>query len=104
MKALLLVLVVTTTASAETQTPNATRQQELRNLLKHDCGACHGMTLKGGLGSSLLPQDLANKPDALLIETILNGRNGTAMPPWRQFITTEEATWLVQLLKNPQSP
>jgi mono/diheme cytochrome c family protein len=26
------------------------RQAELLHLLKHDCGSCHGMTRKGGLG------------------------------------------------------
>lgn len=89
------------TGLAHAADPEPARQQELRNLLKHDCGACHGMTLKGGLGPALLPEDLANKPDAFLIETILNGRKGTAMPPWHKFITHDEAAWLVDLLKNP---
>ena len=38
--------------------PDATRQAELRYLLKQDCGSCHGMTMKGGLGPALLPQTL----------------------------------------------
>ena len=37
----------------------------------------------------------------LLIETIENGRKGTAMPPWKPFITTSEITWLVNLLRYP---
>ena len=71
-------------------------------MLKHDCGSCHGLTLKGGLGPSLLARDLVNKPDDYLIETIQNGRKGTAMPPWKPFISETETRWLVQqLLKVP---
>ena len=34
------------------------RQDQLRYLLRQDCGSCHGMTLKGGLGPALLPDNL----------------------------------------------
>ncbi len=67
-------------------------------MLKHDCGSCHGLTLQGGLGPPLLAQDLANKPDDYLIDTIQNGRKGTAMPPWKPFISTAETRWLIQTL------
>lgn len=76
------------------------RQDELRNLLNHDCGACHGLTLKGGLGPALLPETLAGKPDDALVATILDGRPGTAMPPWRPFITQDEARWLIGVLRG----
>lgn len=75
------------------------RQQALRDLLKQDCGACHGLTLKGGMGPALLPENLAGKSDDFLADTILNGRQGTAMPPWRPFMSREEALWLVQQLR-----
>jgi cytochrome c55X len=72
------------------------------NMLRQDCGSCHGMTLKGGLGPPLLPESLAGKSDAFLIDTILNGRPDTAMPPWRGFFSPDEAAWLVkQLRKSP---
>lgn len=74
------------------------RQKELLYLLKHDCGSCHGMTLKGGLGPSLLPEALANKPIPWLASTILLGRPGTPMPPWRGFMTPDEAEWLAAKL------
>jgi cytochrome c55X len=76
------------------------RQAELRNLLKNDCGACHGLLLQGGLGLPLQPQNLAQKSDEFLIDTITNGRKGTAMPPWKPFMTQTEITWLVNLLRN----
>ena len=31
------------------------RQAELIHRLKHDCGSCHGMTMKGGLGPPCCP-------------------------------------------------
>jgi cytochrome c55X len=81
--------------------PGAGQQQELRHLIKHDCGSCHGMTLKGGLGPPLTPAALAGKPSALLINSIIHGRPGTAMPPWQGLLSREQAAWIVeQLLKG----
>jgi len=80
--------------------PSPERQSALRNLLNHDCGACHGLTLKGGLGPALLPEALTEKSDDFLITTILNGRPGTAMPPWQPFMTHDEAAWLVGILRK----
>ncbi len=97
MKKLSLLLWVTTTAFAGE--PTFERQTTLRNLLNHDCGACHGLTLKGGLGPSLLPEALADKPDEFLISTILEGRKGTAMPPWQPFMSHDEAAWLLGILR-----
>jgi cytochrome c55X len=80
--------------------PTPARQAELRQLLKNDCGACHGLTLHGGMGPALLPESLAGKPDELLITTILAGRKGTAMPPWQPFMNREEVVWLVGVLRG----
>ena len=82
--------------------PDADRQLVLRNLLKGECGACHGLTLKGGMGPSLLPEALEGKSDEFLADTILNGREGTPMPPWNTFMTRNEANWLVSVLRNPE--
>jgi cytochrome c55X len=76
------------------------RQGQLLYLLKHDCGSCHGMTLKGGLGPPLLPDTLANKPSELLVNTILHGRSGTPMAPWGRFLSEQEARWLVERLQR----
>ncbi|WP_442498626.1 c-type cytochrome [Methylobacter sp. sgz302048] len=100
MRKLLLLIWVSGTALAGE--PSTDRQNALRNMLKHDCGACHGLTLKGGLGPALLPEALAGKSDDFLADTILNGRQGTAMPPWQQFINRDEALWLVKVLHNPE--
>ena len=76
------------------------RQTELLYLLKQDCGSCHGMTLKGGLGPALLPENLNGKPRELLVATIMEGRNGTAMPPWKALLTHDEAEWITVQLQQ----
>ncbi len=80
--------------------PNGARQAELMHRLKHDCGSCHGMTMKGGLGPALLPTDLAEREDAELIHVIMEGREGTPMPPWAFELAKDEAAWLVRRLKE----
>lgn len=100
---LIWVISVVWAGSSLAGEPSPERQTTLRNLLNHDCGACHGLTLKGGLGPSLLPEALAEKPDELLISTILEGRKGTAMPPWQPFMSKDEAAWLVGVLRKPRN-
>ena len=78
--------------------PDSARAAELMYLLRHDCGSCHGMTRKGGLGPSLLPEDLRGRPVQLLVNTVLDGRAGTPMPPWRGQLSPQEAGWLVETL------
>ncbi len=82
-------------ASAEI---DSERQAELLHLLKQDCGSCHGLTMKGGLGPALLPENLTGKPVSFLTYTILEGRPGTAMPPWKFLLKPEEAEWLAGVL------
>ena len=74
------------------------RQQELRHLLSHDCGSCHGLTLRGGLGPALTREALAGKSRQAMVTTILQGRAGTPMPPWSPLLSRQEAEWLVELL------
>lgn len=80
------------------------RQNELLYFVKHDCGSCHGMTLKGGLGPALLPKTLAAKPKAFLITTILEGRKNTAMPPWKPMLSRDDASWIVEQLQSGSIP
>jgi len=80
--------------------PGAKRQRELVNLVRQDCGSCHGMTFRGGLGPPLTPEALRGKPADSLTLTILNGRPGTPMPPWRPFVSEAEAVWIVNRLQN----
>jgi len=92
-----LCMVLALAARAEV---NQARQGEILHLLRQDCGACHGMTLKGGLGPALTAGALRDKPANYLQGVILGGRPGTPMPPWRRFLSWEEVRWLVQQLKS----
>ena len=92
--------VVPALASAGASGPDSVRQKTLIDLLRQDCGSCHGMTLKGGLGPPLLPEALAGKDDAALADTIRNGVSGTPMPPWGFEISPDEARWLVRVMKD----
>jgi cytochrome c55X len=95
---LLLSMTGLSLASAAEPTPG--RQAELIHLLRHDCGSCHGMRLQGGLGPPLTPDRLERLSSEQLSATILHGRPGTPMPPWRPFLTHEEALWLARQLKR----
>ncbi len=87
-----------TTAGAGTL--SSQRKAELTNLVRHDCGSCHGMTLKGGLGNPLLPEIMATYDADVLTEIILDGVPGTPMPPWRELLTIEETQWVVEQLQT----
>ena len=78
--------------------PEPARRVELVHLVRHDCGSCHGLTLKGGLGPALTREALAGKAADGLRATILYGRPGTPMPPWRGFLTEQEVNWVVEVL------
>ena len=82
--------------------PAPGRQAQLAHLLTQDCGSCHGLTLAGGLGPALTPDALDGKPAEYLALVILHGRPGTAMPPWRPFLTPAEADWIARRLKEPR--
>ena len=99
MKVLLFIisLLLVQAASAEISPAG---QQELLYFLRHDCGSCHGMNMNGGLGPPLLPKTLQGKATEFLVNTILEGRAGTAMPPWKSMLSHDEAVWLALQLKK----
>lgn len=95
-----IVFLFACVAAVQADEPSEMRQKELLYLLEQDCGSCHGLTMKGGLGPSLLPGDIAEKPDEGLVDAILEGRPGTPMPPWAFEITEDEAFWLIRQLRE----
>jgi cytochrome c55X len=97
---LLVMFMATCMVAPVVAAPDAARQAELLYLLNQDCGACHGLTRKGGLGPPLLPENLKDRPDSLLVTTILDGRPGTPMPPWRGELSEQDAQWLVGALRR----
>ena len=97
MRSLAILLMLAAPASAEV-TPD--RRIALEHMVTQDCGSCHGLTLKGGLGSPLTAGALANAEPETLATIILDGMPGTAMPPWRPLLTEEEAIWIARYLKE----
>ena len=97
----LLLWVGTLSAAA----PSDERQQSLNYMLKHDCGSCHGMTLKGGLGPSLLPQVLHGKGHTVDSVSLIirHGVPEKAMPPWGPLLDDDEIRWLAQRLLEIES-
>lgn len=81
---------------AATITP--AREKELVHFVRHDCGSCHGLTLRGGLGPPLTPEALKGKPAAYVKAMILDSRPGTAMPHWRPLLPEAEAAWIAETL------
>lgn len=93
-------LIVAASLLVAAAAPDAQRQEELLHRLRHDCGACHGMTLRGGLGPPLLPAELAARDVDELARIVLEGVARTPMPPWRGELSEPEARWLVGRLKE----
>ncbi|MGC3872545.1 c-type cytochrome [Halomonas sp. GXIMD04776] len=83
--------------------PGPNRQAELDTLLYQDCGSCHGMTLRGGLGPSLLPERMERYSAEAITGIILYGVPGTAMPGWSDLLTEEDAAWIAEQLKHDNS-
>ena len=81
-------------------TAGAQDTKRLEHMLKQDCGSCHGLTMKGGLGRPLTPDALADADPQALASIILNGVPGTAMPAWRPILTEDEAMWMANYLKK----
>lgn len=78
------------------------RARALEHMVLQDCGSCHGLTLKGGLGRPLTAEALANAEPEGLALIILDGIPGTAMPPWRPLMTEDEALWIANYLKEKE--
>jgi cytochrome c55X len=76
------------------------RAASLERLVRHDCGSCHGMTLKGGLGPALLASRLSDMASEYLAGVILDGIPGTPMPPWRGLLSEQDAIWIANYLKT----
>lgn len=86
-------------AGAAEQPLSVSRARELVHLVRQDCGSCHGLTLKGGLGPALTAETFRERPAESMVATILHGRPGTPMPPFKGIVSEAEAQWIVQQLQ-----
>ncbi|MEX0344156.1 MAG: cytochrome c [Rhizobiaceae bacterium] len=74
--------------------------EKLEHLVRQDCGSCHGLTLKGGLGRPIDRDRMRQYDREVLRDIILDGVPGTAMPPWRPLISENEAQWIADYLRE----
>ena len=99
--AVLALIVTVAPAAAGEAAPDPVK---LANLVRQDCGSCHGLTLKGGLGKPLTAEQLGPWDRDQLIRIILDGVPGTPMPPWRPLLSEPEARWIADRLKQGNLP
>ena len=98
MRRVVAALMLPLALAASAQEVELARLQSLIRLVRQDCGACHGMHLTGGLGPALTRDALADKPLDALAATIVHGRPGTPMPPWRTMLSDTEVRWIAEQL------
>lgn len=98
---LLTSAALTAAAAFAAGTPLAAQDTtRLTNLVRQDCGSCHGLTLNGGLGKPLTAKALDQWDRDQLAAIILDGVPGTPMPPWRPLLSENEARWIADKLKK----
>lgn len=88
-------------AAAGEANANAAR---LADLVRQDCGSCHGLTMKGGLGKPLTPDHLGAWSREQLVSIVLDGVPGTPMPPWRALLSEGDARWIAERLQQGNLP
>ncbi|HMM90339.1 c-type cytochrome [Bradyrhizobium sp.] len=98
---LVVALVAATVPVSAEEIANAGK---LANLVRQDCGSCHGLTLRGGLGKPLTSENLGAWNREQLVSIILDGVPGTPMPPWRALLSEGDARWIADRLQQGNLP
>jgi cytochrome c55X len=94
----LAFITMATSHSAIAESLSPGRANELERLVRQDCGSCHGMTLKGGLGPDIRAMALSGSDPETIAQIILDGVPGTPMPPWRPLMSEADARWIANYL------
>lgn len=97
--ALILCLALSVGPAGATEIGD-TRAAELERLVIQDCGSCHGLTLRGGLGRPITRDLMQHYDRDVLRDIILDGIPGTAMPPWRPLMSEADALWIADYLQG----
>ena len=74
---------------------------DFRRILKAGCYACHGHEAEGAVGPDLTDDEWIFRPtDAMIFNTIANGRRGTVMAPFADQLTPDEIWRIVEFLRQ----
>jgi cytochrome c55X len=96
---LLMLVLAPSALLANEQLEPSRHLADLENFVVQDCGSCHGLTLKGGLGPPLRPENLSHLPEDAIAAIIREGIPGTAMPPWKPLLAPADIDWISHQLK-----
>jgi len=77
-----------------------TSKMDFAKKFEKECQGCHGPIHQGGVGSDLRPKALKKKNHEMLAETILNGRENTAMPAWKDSFSKDDAAGMIDWLMD----
>ena len=98
--AAVLMAVPGLVAATEAAEVDEARADQLEHVLVQECGSCHGLEMRGGLGPALTPDAIEGRHDDYLRTVILHGVPGTPMPGWDGMLSEAEAQWLVDLMRE----
>lgn len=73
-------------------------KMDVAKMFEKECQGCHGPNHEGGVGSSLDPKVISKKNAYLLVDTLLGGRAGTAMPAFKDKMNKDDADKMVDYL------
>jgi nitrite reductase (NO-forming)/hydroxylamine reductase len=77
-----------------------TSKMDFAKMYEKECQGCHGPIHQGGVGSDLRPKALKKKNREMLAEVILNGRENTAMPAWKDKFSKDDASGMIDWLMD----
>jgi len=73
-------------------------KMDVAKMFEKECQGCHGPNHEGGVGSSLDPKVISKKNAYSLVDTLLGGRAGTAMPAFKDKMNKDDADKMVDYL------
>ncbi|WP_457607510.1 cytochrome D1 domain-containing protein [Nitratifractor sp.] len=85
---------------AATMAQAGTSKMNFAKVYEKECQGCHGPIHQGGVGADLRPKALKKKNKQMLVDTIMEGRPGTAMPAWKSTFSRDDAAGMVDWLMN----
>ena len=70
-------------------------------FMRMSCHGCHGGNARGGTGPDLTDEEWLRQPtDAMIFNTIKNGRPGTMMSPFKSDMSDDQIWYLVAYIRD----